>query len=383
MLTFEPKSLNNLMKELVNEFPLPMDLALKDDSEAQIILDNIRKNKNSLTKLTVNEFNLVYQIATLCTQDEFIILKNNFANRMTSLLFYIGWPYCQINANDKRAISLFSIACTWMKEIKPYEYNKTLIGKTGIPWDEIYQKAIKMMHAENLTIDEFCKNYNILNNSLFYGHLKLIYFATCGKDELRQNEAQLAHLITTASSEFLRPALINYSSKINYDEMSLLFKEAIIKRLSTEKSDNFIGLSPTLIAQIRQQRYGVMLGQCTNNNATKLNVYKSISSKINNIEFFPNGFFSLDFGSYVVVDNSEWQTSAYAYLPKIYTKMLEDWVSKQYADNFWPAMREPDLITARDLILGLNKGGVIKIEFNDFDILYTKDLLTNARYTNN
>lgn len=380
LVAFEPKNLNNLMNELIYEFPSPMELAYKEETDAQVILDSVRKEEKTFSKLSANEFNLIYQIAKLCTYDELNILKNIFKIRMTSTLFHTGWLYTQLNANDKGVVSLFEIACKWMKENRPYDFSLTLIGKTGLPWEEIYKKAENMLHKDKLSVDEFCQRYNILSNSIFYRQLKLLYFSTCGKNELRQNEAQIAQLIATASNEFLRPALINYSTLISYDEMSLLFKEAIIKRLSTEKNDDFIGLSPNIIAQIRKHRYGTILDQCTNNNTAKLSVYKSIAGKINNIEYFPNGIYTIDFGSYIIVDNQDWQTSAFAYPPKIFSSLMDDWKSKQYQNDYWPAFQETELITARDVILGLNKGSVIKIEFNEFDILYTRDLLTNTRY---
>lgn len=380
MLSFEPKGLNEIKEQLLTQFPMPEDFALKDESYAFDLIAKLRSSEVYFSELSPTDLNYVYHLAKFCDEEEFKKLAAVFKKRATSALFNIGWTYCQINANEQKAIELFSVSCKWMREKKEEEYEKTLIGRTGLPWSEIYSRSVDIIKIDKLSIDEFCKKYNLMRNTLFYQQLYLIYLSKCEKEELYQNEANLAELITSSKIEFIRPALKNYTAKINYDEMSSLINDAISFRLSKESGDESLGLSPSMLIRIRQQRFNSILEGCCGGNTLKCGIYISVAGKIRNVELLTNGFFSINFGAWNVVDNVEWKDHAYAYLPQLYKRFVDDWTAEGFVADFWPGMDEKDIITAYDVFMGNKKGGVVKLKFNDFDLLYTKDLLSNARY---
>ncbi|NLN82217.1 MAG: hypothetical protein GX136_06725, partial [Clostridiales bacterium] len=49
-------------------------------------------------------------------------------------------------------------------------------------------------------------------------------------------------------------------------------------------------------------------------------------------------------------------------------------------EDYWPAVGEPFIASAREVVLGIKKPQAIRLEFADFDVLYTKDLLSFSRY---
>jgi len=380
VLTFVPKALDELKEKLQAQFLFPIDYALKDDSFALNIMEQMRYSDGLFSDLSLSDFNYVYQIAKLCTKEEFNSLKKAFAYRVTANLFYIGWVYCQINADDKRAVTLFSTTCEWMQTNKKEEYEKTIIGRVGLPWDELFIRCSDIMRIEKLSIEGFCEKYDIIANSLFCQRLHLVYISRCEREELLKYETEFAQLISIAKVEYLRPAIKNYISKIEYEEMSELVNDALSYRLSVEKNDESFGLSPNVLQAISQKRFTEVLEDYTNNNKQKVDLYSSIAGKIKTIEPLNNGFFAINFGNYIVVDCNEWANHAYAYTSQIYKQILESWVNKNYPNNYWPAMDEDDIVNAHDQILGINKASVIKLSFSTFDILYTKDLLTITRY---
>lgn len=380
MLSFKPVALNQLNEQLRAQFPMPEDYALKEDSYAFDILKNLRQSKLPLFSLSPSELNYVYQISRLCTEEEFSELLEVFSHRITSILFYIGWIYCQIYPNDIRAISLFTLACHWMQKNRIKEYSQTLIGRTGLPWSDIYLHIIEIMHTEKLKPEEFCERYQLIPNTTFCEQLRLAYFSRCEKDELLGNEAIFAQMIMKSNLDFLRPALKNYTAKINYEEMSSLINDAISYRLANESSDASIGLSPNMLQRIRQQRFSTILEECLRHSPIKLAAYTGLAGRIRSINLLNNGFFSIDFGNYIVVESMEWPLHAYAYTPQVYAKLLENWEKKQYAPDFWPAMDEAEITTAHDVVLNLNKSAVISLNFDQFEQLYTRDLLSSSRY---
>jgi hypothetical protein len=379
LLNFQPIHLNEVMRNLQADFPLPKDFALKDEDSAFDIIERIRLGAISFESLSVSDFNYVYQLANLCTEEEFERLKNVFPLRITSNLFEIGWIYCQHNPDNDRAVQLFSDVCRWMKANLPDYYNDTLIGRTDLPWDEIFIRSVEIMRINKMSIDQFCEKFQIIPNTKFYHQLNIVYLSRCDKNELLQNEALLAELISTSKLELLRPTIRNYTAQIPYEEMSHLIRDSIIFRLSKESDDESIGLSPTMLHRIRSERFNSVIADNIINPA-KQNVYNSISGRVKNVELLTKGFFMIDFGVYIVLDNTDWDNYAYAYTPSKYNELLDEWKEANYPEDFWPAEQEESIAPAREMVLGIKKNPVIKLGFTDFDILYTKDLLSFSRY---
>lgn len=379
MFAFEPKCLKEINSTLASHFPLAEDYALSDDSAALLIINNVREKYNgSFEALSVSELNYIYSLTKFCTEEEFNNLKIVFKSRLYSALFDIGWIYCQINPNDKRAVKLFSLSCEWMSERKPKDYEKTLIGRTGLPFGEIYARAIEITKIEKITIDQLCEKYNIIINSLLSQQFRMIYLSKCEKEELIQNENVLANLIGTSKIEFLKPVLINYTAKIIYDEMYSLVNDAILYRLSIEDNNVDIGLSPAMLTRIRQQRFNTTLENFCHPASQKVRIYNSVASKIRGVEMLNNGFFILDFGTYIVLDSSDWQYSSFAYTPEFYKKLYKDWKKSGFIDDYWPCVEESLIASARDVVLRVKKADVIKLDFNEFNLLYAKDVLLNT-----
>ncbi len=380
MFTFEPKHLKEINASLASHFPLAEDYALSDESVALMVVNDVReKYKGSFDALSSSQLNYVYSLTKLCTDQEFKKLKLVFKSRIYSALFDIGWIYCQINPNNKRAVELFSLCCEWMSENKPKDYEKTLIGRTELPWDEIYVRSIEIIKIDKTTIDELCKKYNLMINSLFCQQFRMIYLSKCEKEELIQNEGILANLISTSKVEFLKPALMNYTAKINYDEMSSTVNDAILHRLSIEENNVDIGLSPAMLLRIRQQRFNSTLENFCNPNSQKTRIYSSVASKIRSVESLDKGFFILDFGTYIVVDSLEWQNSSFAYTPEFYKNLYSEWKKSDFKEDFWPNVDQSDMVSAKDVVLRVKKSDVVKLDFNEFNLLYSKDLLLNTR----
>lgn len=380
MLSFEPKLLNEIKQQLIADFPLPQDYALKEESFALEIIGRIRNGGISFLELPASDFNYIFQLANLCTQAEYEQLSGILPYRITSNLYDIGWVFCQYNPNNKHATEIFSVICRWMKQNRREDYNKTLVGRTDLPWGDIYIRSVEIMRIKKLTIEQFCKKFDIIPDTVFYQQLNMVYLSRCEKEELLASEALLAQLISTSELEFLRPTIKNYTAQVHYDEMSQLINDAISYRLSRENSDESIGLSPNMLQRIRQQRFNSVLSECTGRSLSKQNVYNSIAGRIKNIELLTGGFYSIDFGLYIVVDNIDWKDEAFAYAPATYGQLLDEWKEAGYPDHFWPAMDGNLIATARDVIFGMKKAAVIKLGFADFDILYTKDLLSFSRY---
>ncbi len=380
MQDFKPQSLINIRDELKSRFPFPIDYALMNDSVAVERLEELRNEGSPLSALTLSDFNYIYQISTVCTKEEYASLKKIFPTRVTANIFYIGWAYCQIHADNKRPIALFVSACEWMSQNKKKEYEKTFVGKFGLPWDDMFLRACNTIRKEKTTVDKFCERYDLITNTPFIQRLHLAYITLCEKEELISYEEVFAGLITVSKAEFLKPAMKNYAAKVEFDEMSPLISEAISNRLSNESDDESFGLSQSMLQLIRQKRFTSMLEELTNKNTQKVQLYSSIAGKIKGLQPFQNGFFAINFGNYIVVDCASWFNDAYAYDPKIYNQLLETWTNKNYPNDYWPAMDEEGIANAHDQILGIVKAGVIKLSFLTFDILYTKDLLTITRY---
>jgi hypothetical protein len=377
---YQPQFLLQIKEDLKKRFPSPQDYAFTEEDILFDIMDGLRERNGSFFELSATELKYSYQLSKICTEEEYVELQKVFKERITSELFDIGWLYCQVNPNNSRAVALFSEVCRWMKQHKTKVYDVSLIGRLGLPWNEIYIRSVEIMRIGKFPVEEFCTRFDVLPNTLFVKQLQLTYLSMCEKDELVKNESLLANLITDANIEFLRPAIKNYTAKIPYDDIPQLVGDAISYRISSENADETLGLSPNLLQRIRRLRFSTILEDNINQNSQKNAVYHSIAGMIRNVELLTGSFFAVYFRNYIVLESSEWKNHAYAYLPNIYNALFETWKEKNYPENYWPGMNEDEISDARNVVLGLKKSGVIKLSFTDFDILYTKDLLTVARY---
>lgn len=379
MISFKPTHILSLEAELKNRFPLPRDFALRDADSAQVVLHRIRSGPGDFQTMSISDFQFVFQISTLCSDDEYTRLLSAFRKRVTPQLFETGWLFYQLNSNNTRATGLFTAACEWMRQNHPLIYNKTLPGRAGLPWSQLYLHAVDILNGERLSFDDFCKIFDILTNTLFYSQLLLTYLSRCQKEQLKKNEEALSALILTSKLEFLRPALENYTAKFTFDEISPVILESIAGRLHKEPDNVSLGLSPAMLQRIRQRQFDDILEEYTLHNDAKLNVYRFVVGKLKKIHTLDSGFFSLDFGSYIVLDNRDWKGHAYVYSSTLYTQFLDEWIRRGEPEDYWPGIDTQEIINARDAILGLHKSGVIKISFNGFDMLYARDILSNPR----
>jgi len=375
-----PYYLQQLNEELKTKFPLPSDYAYRQEDSALTILDEIRRNGGSFAEISVSDLHYAYQLTKFCTEEEFTELKKVFTLRMTSYLFEIGWIYFQVHCDQERAVALFSASCQWMAKNKKETFQKTYIGQVGLPLETIYARSMELLRIHKLTIGEFCEQYSILTDTLFFRQLQITFLAGCEKEELVKNEALFCELILSSDIDFLRPAIKNYTAKFSYQEMPQLISDAITFRLSAESANETLGLSPNMLQHIRSLRFSSLLEGCVNKSGEKLSFYNSVAGMMKHVELLNASFFAIDFGIYVVLDSGDWPDYAFAYIPQIYKPLFEAWKSNGYPEAYWPAMQETEIADAREMILGLKKKNVVRLGFSEFDRLYSKDLLTIIRY---
>lgn len=381
MIDFIPRQLNRVKDQLLSRFPLPSDYALAEKTVVFDMLERVRGGNGSFLELSVTEWHYVYQLADVCSEPEYAALETMFASRMTKILFDIGWIYCQWHPNHHRAIALFLEACRWMQTHYPEAFDVTLMGRVGISWEDIYTRAVEIMRIDKLSMEEFCRSYHIDTKTPFYEGLQLTYLSECSREVLLEQEQLLGQLISTADIELLRPLIRNYVAKIPYEEMPQLINDAISYRLAKEDSQETLGLSPLMLQRIRSLRFSGILESCVNPHSEKLTLYNQVAGMIRSVELLTASYYVMDFGSYMVLDNSDWKSHAYAYLPNVFEDLMEQWKAKQYAEDFWPGFSKSDIISAREVVLGLKKANVIHLGFEAFDKLYTKDILSITRYT--
>ncbi|MDR1629268.1 MAG: hypothetical protein LBS36_03515 [Oscillospiraceae bacterium] len=369
-------------EELQSRFPLPREFALADKEIANGILERVRRENTTFLELSVTELNYAYQMAELCNMREYASLKNAFRGRMTQMLFEIGWIYCQQHPENQLVISLFLLACEWIKLNKPVFYEKTLIALAGESWVDIYQKATELMQAESLSMEDFCRKYGVDLYTPFYDRLQLLYLCGCDKEVLLAHEQVIASLVESAELERLRPLVRNFVAKVTYTEMPQRINDAIFDRLVREGGDETLGLSQLLLEQIRSQHYVGILESFVNPDAGKMQLYACMAGMIRQVELLPDSFCRIDIGNYVVLDNSEWVAHAYAYPPAMFERLMEGWKSENYPPDYWPGMKATEIVSAHDVILGLQKSNVIQLGFESFDRLYARDFLCVTRYAN-
>lgn len=357
----------------------PEEFASQNFDIPKKIIEELRTSKHSLNYLEAYDLNYAYHIAMLCNGDELRQLNEVFLQRMTTRLFFIGWNYCQFNPDDKEAIALFIHACAWMRANNPVEYSRSLMGKIGGTWINIISNSFKLMKKEGLTLDQFIDSYRLLPNAEFTATLVLEYLSNCDKNELAELEPRLAEYIKSAKPAVLRGALANYTSKFSFDEFSQEIIDAIIYRQNISGTNVSIGISPEIVKNIRLQRFSHVLEDFFGENSIKKKMYLSMAEWITDIAPLGNGFFLVKFSNYSVVDKPDWPKEAYAFAPALFEQMLNDWEKSNFADDFWPAIDESRIITARESILGLGKSPVIRLCYDSFDKLYAKDLLTYSR----
>ncbi len=375
-----PTHLDEMKIEVAKKFPTPLEYALTGDTAAYDVISRIRSGQSTFNELSFAELNYSYHMAKLCDVDEFNELQAAFSRRVTAAIYYTGWDYCQINTDNDKAITLFVIAYEMVRKSRPDIVNKSLAGRAGMPWSEIFHRSAEIMHIEKLKPDQFCAKYEIIPNTVFYQRLMLTYLSKCEKDVLIENEMLLIKLITASGIEFLKIAIKNYTTRISYEEMSQDFIDALLVRLASEGSDNTLDISPNILQMMRLQRFNSVIEDLTGNNKKKIEIYSKASGKIRNIEPLSKGVFAIDFGSYMVVDCTDWKDIAFAYKPETYRKMRDRWVIEKYPEEFWPGVGKEDIAAVRDVLLRVTKSDVIKLGFSEFDMLYTKDFLIRNIY---
>lgn len=379
MFVFQPKHLAAVAEQVREWYPLPQEIAFRPEKKAADILQRMREGGGSFFELTAGEFLYVYQLASFCTGEELSQLQLAVSKRMSSSLFETGWIYGQLHANDQAAVSLFVLACNWMRRNQEEKFGATLVGRTGLPWEDIYRRAVDLLRIEKLPLADFCEKYHILPDTVFCRQFYLTYLARCDKSELLEQTVLLAELIAAAQVDFLRPALKNYTANITYDEMPPLVADAISARLAEERDDEAIGLSPAMLQRLRTKRFGSILENLAGQNLPKLQTYQSVVGNIKQVRPLPGDFFAIDFGTYIVLDSARWYQQAFAYLPARFEQLFHTWEEEGHPADYWPAAGEAEIPGAHDVVLGLAKAGCVRLLFAGFDLLYTKDLLTGNR----
>lgn len=380
LINFKPKSLTDINTQISKLFPLPEDYAKQDNFQAQKILDNLREiGISEMYKMTESELNWVYHIALLCDDYEFSSLKLIFSNRTNTNLYIIGWYFFQLNANEQRIKELLTIACNWMKTNRKDEYYQSFLGRIGLPLDDIYDKIVDVIKVEKSAPKEFCENYGILFDTVFWQQLMLIYMSRCDKEDFKNYENLLIQLIGTSNIEHLRSALRNLTVKFNFDELSPEITEAILGRLKLENFSEDIGISQGTLIRLRKIRFHNSLKNNYSSDSPKLAIFKVLSGYIKDVNMLTDDIISIDFGSYIVIDSKKWESYSFAYLPSLYKKLSQVFIEKGSPDHFWPAMEENSIATAHDIILEIKQANVVKLEFSSIDMLYSRDLLLSGR----
>ena len=382
MSSFEPRHLNRVMESIYTRFKLPREAALSDNAAASQILSDVREGVMTFGELTFSDMDQAYHLASLCSDDEYVDFRRAFTERAASRHFRAGWIYCQINAGDRNATALFEAVYEKLKAKRPSPpvLEGTLAARTGMPWNLIYERAVEIMRIDKLSLDALCDKYDILPNTPFYSNLMLVYLSKCGRDELKGNEGLLGELIAASELEFLRPAVRNYTSQVAYEEMSGDIINIILARLSAERGENPLGISPKTLQIMRQRRYKEVLDELTSGNREKADFYSKISGNIRKVEFLDKGFFAVDFGSYAVIDNPDWKDRAYAFKKEYFTEIFRKWEETGRPENFWPPAGEGGIQYARDAVLGLSDADIVRIGFTGFDSLYARDLLSKKTF---
>lgn len=373
MLEFEPRQLKALAEMMQLQIPLAQDYALRPQQEGQNALEALRGENIPFSAMAQWQLQVCYQMADACTPEEFTALRQTVMERANAELFTIGWQYCQLHESP-RAVVLFSAACAWMARHQSEEYSKTLVGITGLPWEDIFFRSAEMLQAQKISLEEFCQKYEIITGSPFYNNLALSYIARCDTAELQQCGLPLEQLIKNSSAPFVRSALANYLNRVNEEDIPDTMAEAILQRVS-EGDDS--GLSPRTLQRLREKRFSGLLSELTGNQS-KQDLYTSLSGLARHAQRLENGVFSIDFGRFTVVDNPSWE-HAYAYSPAVYRELYTAWEQNDYNPAFWPGVPAEELTPARDYMLSARRGRAIMLEFSGFDALYARDLLTNGR----
>lgn len=379
MIEFKVSALEKIKDDLYALFPQPMDYAIANQEAVLKVLDDVRE-KGDFFQISLQNLNYSYAISAHCSEKEFLNLEKSFKSRLNTALYEIGWYYLQYNPKNNRAIDLFQTACNYMKKNNSEKYKQSLISRCGFPFSDIYFHSVEMINVLKYTIGDFCKEFNVIKDTPFYNNLMLSYLAQCSKEILIDNEYLLGNLIASSDLEFLNPAIKNYTAKVSYEVMNQIVFDAIALRLTQEDVNETLGLSPSMLQRVKSLKFKSILENSVNDNSEKLDFYLSYASLIRNVELHTNSFFSVDIGNYIILDNGEWENTAYAYLPQIFQPLLESWKAAEYRNDYWPAINENEIITPRDVILELRQGGVIKLEFSGFELLYTKDLLSSNRF---
>lgn len=380
MNEFNTENLDKMKEELRSRFPMPREFAMTDKGIAQKILDRMKAETTAFSELSITDLSFAYQLAGACDKREYAALKTAFRARMTQMLFDIGWIFFQWNPDDEAARPLFSIACEWMEANKPDEFKESILGLAENDLHNIYEVSSEHMLKEELNINDFCQKYRLDLHSPFYENLRYAYVCICEKDELLENAELIVSLLASAEVDKLKPLLRNYVAKVQYEEMPLNINDAIFDRLVKEGGTETLGLSQSVLQQIRSLRFVAILKECVNGKTEKLDFYSSVAAHIRQVELLPQSYFSIDFGHYVVMDNTNWNDKAYAYTPQIFARLLDGWKAVDVPDNYWPAMNEDEITTARELVLNLKKANVVELGFESFDRLYSKDVLSISRY---
>lgn len=376
----QPDFFKQVNDDLKKEILSPEEYAAAESGEIQRILAGKREDNLPFAEMPDKDFHHAYSFTRFCAPEEFAELQEAFSERMTPFLFEIGWVYCQIDPNNDLAVSLFMDACQWMKGSQPEAFEKSAIGRIGLPWKDVYIRSVEIMRIGRFSIEAFCKRFHIMTGTVFFDQLRLSFLAWCEKNELLANIDILTDLIPAANLDFIRPAIKNYTAKFRYEEMPQKLSEAISMRLSMESKGETLGLSPNLLLNIRRLRFHAALREAVKENSGKLKAYYANIGLIKNIEKIHENYFTIDFGSYIVLDNEDWENHAFAYAPQMFPPLYETWKAGGFSENYWPALQDPEIATAREIILGIKKAGVIRLAFTEFDILYAKDLLNITRY---
>jgi len=380
LISFAPTHLEQLRDEILQRFPDPATYAQKEDAFAQDLISEIRDNRSSFQDLGIFEIRHCYQLAQLCNEEEFVKLRAVVSQRMNQECYEIGWHYCQLNPDHQKAVMLFADACKWMEKNRPEVFRSSLMSKTGLIWNSVYELAAEILRVEKLSKTDFCEKYGVDAETPFFERIQLAYFSRCEKAELLEQEELLVRLIYYGSLEQLRPMVKNYTSKFDFEEISERIRDAITYRIAIESSGETLGLAPTMLRRLRNIRFCSVLGECVELDSQKNNVYNAVAGMARNIELLTHGYFVIDFGKYMVLDNRDWKDEAYAYAPELFHSLSEEWKQAGYPENYWPAVSEMQISEAREIVLGMKQTDVVRLKFSGFELLYSRDLLSITRY---
>ena len=374
-IAVQPTLINELCQQL-SEMGSKSIYSTDNKEKIENILLSLSKGEFTHFDMPHNYFLYVYQIALKCSEKEYKLLKKAFEYRVTPQMFEIGLEMFMRFPENDRIEELFGISCRLVCELRPRVFAKTIFSKCNFPIKNIFSKFYNIVSEENLSITDLLNKYKIEKESAFAQCLFLSYAAHCKDKEFIKVAEDLPPAIMNRGLDFVKPAIKNYIQSIEFEKMPPEIIQAVYERLMTEDSNETLGMDKKSLENIRSVKFRKIFYELFKVETPKYRAYCQLSGSVSRVNMLENGYFSIEFGRYIVLDCKEWHSKAYAFTADVFRKQMENWKQEQFSVEFWENILSDSIPSAHDVILKLKSNPIIELDFEGFDKLYSKDVLT-------